>query len=131
MMMTTIRPLKFKLNGTLRFKGDIQKKAKAHSLSHLQPIPADNVKHTDCEMRHFDVMKERHIKKLQEGGVKSHRERVNGFNMSLSKGPEYNDIPKVSKGVQISTTGLSAGLLLSRGAWPHDSLRMPRWCAGN
>ena len=44
------------------------------------------------------AVRERELKKLEEGKVKTHREQVKDFNTYLSKLTEHYDLPKVSKG---------------------------------
>ena len=43
-------------------------------------------------------MRDRQLKKLERGEVKSHRDQVKDFNSYLSKLTEHYDLPKVSKG---------------------------------
>ena len=50
------------------------------------------------EQRRLETMRDRQLKKLEKGEVKSHRDQVKDFNSYLSKLTEHYDLPKVSKG---------------------------------
>ena len=54
--------------------------------------------HTGAEQRRLETMRDRQLKKLERGEVKSHRDQVKDFNSYLSKLTEHYDLPKVSKG---------------------------------
>ena len=54
--------------------------------------------HTGAEQRRLETMRDRQLKKLEKGEVKSHRDQVKDFNSYLSKLTEHYDLPKVSKG---------------------------------
>jgi protein FAM32A len=54
--------------------------------------------HTAAEMRRLEVVRERKLKALERGEIKSHRDQVKDFNSYLSQLTEHYDLPKVSKG---------------------------------
>lgn len=53
---------------------------------------------TTSEQRRLETMAQRTVDKLENGELKSHREKVKDFNSYLSSLTEHYDLPKVSKG---------------------------------
>ena len=72
--------------------------ASAASASAASSSTSTQAGHTGAELRRIKVMQERQLKKLEQGGVKTHRDQVNEFNAYLSNLTEHYDLPKVSKG---------------------------------
>ena len=60
--------------------------------------PPGSDSRTAAQKRFDEVQLQRHMKKAAAGELKSHRDRVQGFNSYLASMSEHYDLPKVSKG---------------------------------